>query len=90
MSMLKDNQIFVGFCAFTGSFENAKKSIKNKIINKGCDYLFANPIDKEDQGFGFLANEGWLFDTHNMEHYLEKTSKIELANNLITQIISPN
>ena len=92
MSMLKkDNQIFVGFCAFTGSIENAKKSIKNKIINKGCDLLFANPIDKEDQGFGETAkNEGWLFDKQNMQYYLEKTSKIELANNLITKIIGPN
>lgn len=30
---------------------------------KGCDLLFANPIDIEDQGFGPQAkNEGWLFD----------------------------
>lgn len=64
-------------------------TIKEKIIQKGCDYLFANPIDLEGQGFGFLAqNEGWLFDTNNMEHYINKTSKIDLANKLITQIIS--
>ena len=58
---------------------------------KGCDLLFANPIDIEDQGFGPLSkNEGWLFDKKNMENYLEKTSKIELANNLIDEIISTN
>ena len=85
----KDNQVFVGFCAFTGSIKEARKSIKEKIIQKGCDYLFANPIDLEDQGFGFLAqNQGWLFDTRKMEHYIKKTSKIDLANKLITQIIS--
>ncbi len=85
----KDNQVFVGFCAFTGSIEEARMTIKEKIIQKGCDYLFANPIDLEGQGFGFLAqNEGWLFDTNNMEHYINKTSKIDLANKLITQIIS--
>ena len=85
----KENQIFVGFCAFTGSFKSAKKTIKEKIMLKGCDLLFANPIDIEDQGFGPLAkNEGWLFDKKNMENYLEKTSKIELANNLINEIIS--
>jgi phosphopantothenoylcysteine decarboxylase/phosphopantothenate--cysteine ligase len=85
----KDNQVFVGFCAFTGSIEEARITIKKKIIQKGCDYLFANPIDLEGQGFGFLAqNEGWLFDTKNMEHYINKTSKIDLANKLITQIIS--
>jgi len=85
----KDNQVFVGFCAFTGSIEEARITIKEKIIQKGCDYLFANPIDLEGQGFGFLAlNEGWLFDTNNMEHYIDKTSKIDLANKLISQIIS--
>ncbi len=87
----KDNQVFVGFCAFTGSIEEARIPIKEKIIQKGCDYLFANPIDIEGQGFGFLSqNEGWLFDTKSMEHYIKKTSKIDLANKLISQIISEN
>ena len=85
----KENQIFVGFCAFTGSFKNARKNIKEKLMIKGCDLLFANPIDIKDQGFGPLAkNEGWLLDKKNMENHLEKTSKLELANNLINQIIS--
>ena len=87
----KDNQLFVGFCAFTGSIEEARITIKEKIFQKGCDYLFANPIDIAGQGFGFLAqNEGWLFDTENMEHHIKKTSKIDLANKLLTQIISLN
>ena len=87
----KENQIFVGFCAFTGPFKNARKTIREKIRNKGCDLIFANPIDIEYQGFGPLAkNEGWLFHRKNMENHLEKTSKIELANNLINQIISIN
>ena len=87
----KDNQVFVGFCAFTGSIEEARISIKKKIRQKGCDYLFANPIDLPGQGFGVLAhNEGWLFDKQNMEHYIKKTSKIDLANKLITQIITVN
>ena len=85
----KVNQVFVGFCAFTGSIKEAQISIKEKILQKGCDYLFANPIDIEGQGFGFLAqNEGWLFDTKNREHYIKKTSKIDLANKLINEIIS--
>ena len=42
--------------------------IKEKIVLKDCDLLFANPIDIEGQGFGPLAkNEGWLFDQKNME-----------------------
>ena len=87
----KENQIFVGFCAFTGSIKSARKTIKEKIKHKGCDLIFANPIDIEDQGFGQLAkNEGWLFDKRDMENHIKKTSKIELANNLINQIISCN
>ena len=85
----KASQIFVGFCAFTGSIANARETIRGKIINKGCDLLFANPIDVEGQGFGELAqNEGWLFDKKEMEYHIEKTSKINLANNLLDQIIS--
>jgi len=84
-----EHQVFVGFCAFTGSIEEAKITIKEKIKQKGCDYLFANPIDLEGQGFGFLAqNEGWLFDRENQKSHFKKTSKIDLANKLITQIIS--
>jgi len=87
----KETQIFVGFCAFTGPIQKARKAIKEKIILKGCDLLFANPIDIEEQGFGpFAKNEGWLFDKKDMENHIEKTSKIELANNLINQIISTN
>ena len=85
----KNNQVFVGFCAYTGPIEKAKKMIKEKITKKGCDFLFANPIDIKKQGFGELAkNEGWLFDKENLESHIENTSKIDLANKLITQIIS--
>ena len=81
----------MGFCAFTGSIKEARITIKKKIIQKGCDYLFANPIDLEGQGFGVLAqNEGWLFDKKIMEYHIKKTSKIDLANKLITQITSIN
>ena len=85
----KNNQVFVGFCAFTGPIEKARKTIREKIRSKGCDFLFANPIDISGQGFGSSAqNEGWLFDEKEMEYHIEKTSKIDLANKLITQIIS--
>ena len=85
----KYNQVFVGFCAFTGPIEKARMTIKEKIINKGCDYIFANPIDLIGQGFGSMsANEGWLFDRKNIEQHIKKTSKIDLANKLITKVIS--
>ena len=53
--------------------------------------IFANPIDIEGQGFGQdVKNEGWLFDKNGKEFHIDKTSKIDLANQLINQIISIN
>ena len=85
----KNNQLFIGFCAFSGSLENLRPIIKNKLHNKNCDLIFANPIDVEGQGFGYSAqNEGWLFDKYAMEFHIKKTSKFDLANKLINKIIS--
>ena len=87
----RSNQIFMGFCAFTGSLENLRKIIQKKFDIKGCDLIFANPIDIDGQGFGYSSkNEGWLFDNKGMEDFIEKTSKIDLANKLIDKIISIN
>ncbi len=88
-SLKRKNQVYMGFCAFTGSFENLKETIKQKFAIKGCDLIFANPIDIVGQGFGEGSeNEGWLFNTKGLECYIEKTSKLDLANKLINRIIS--
>ena len=88
-SLKRKNQIYIGFCAFTGTFENLKETIKQKFAIKGCDLIFANPIDIVGQGFGEGSkNEGWLFDKKGLEYYIEKSSKLDLANKLINRIIS--
>jgi len=85
----KDNQTFIGFCAFSGPLEKLRPIIMNKLNNKNCDLIFANPIDLEGQGFGYLAqNEGWLFDKDEVVFHIKKTSKLDLANQLINKIIS--
>lgn len=87
----KNNQVFVGFCAYTGDYKNLKLIVEDKFNTKGCDFIFANPIDLEGQGFGIHAeNEGWLFSRSGKEKYIEKTSKIYLAHQLINKIISVN
>ncbi len=87
--MKKNNQKFIGFCAFTGNKENLKNIIAQKFKIKGCDLIFANPIDVDGQGFGeYSDNEGWLFNKDGLEYYFEKTTKLDLANKLINQIIS--
>ena len=88
-SLKRNNQLYIGFCAFTGTFENLKETIKQKFAIKGCDLIFANPIDIVGQGFGEGSkNEGWLFDKKGLEYYIEKSSKLDLANKLINRIIS--
>ena len=88
-SLKRKNQVFIGFCAFTGTFENLRETIKQKFEIKGCDLIFANPIDIVGQGFGEGSeNEGWLFDKKGLEYYIEKSSKLDLANKLINRIIS--
>tara|TARA_Y100000589_G_C27097049_1_gene606406 strand:- start:21 stop:893 length:873 start_codon:yes stop_codon:yes gene_type:complete len=88
-SLKKQNQKFIGFCAYTGGLKDLREIIKKKFEKKGCDLIFANPIDLNGQGFGeYAENEGWLFDNKGFEHYIEKTSKLDLANKLISRIIS--
>ena len=90
-SLKRKNQVFIGFCAFSGSLENLRETIKQKFEIKGCDLIFANPIDIVGQGFGEGSkNEGWLFDKKGYECYIKKSSKLELANRLINRIISIN
>ena len=85
----KSNQVFIGFCAYTGNLKDLRLIIQDKFNIKGCDFIFANPIDIEGQGFGLYSeNEGWLFSNTGTEKHLEKTLKINLANELINQIIS--
>ena len=73
----KNNQIFMGFCAFTGDLEKLRVTVKDKFEKKGCDLIFANPIDIEGQGFGENAkNEGWLFDKKGKEVFIDIGSAI--------------
>ena len=88
-SLKRKNQIFIGFCAFTGNLEDLRETIKQKFEIKGCDLIFANPIDIVGQGFGEGSeNEGWLFDKKGLEYYFKKSDKLDLANKLINRIIS--
>ena len=88
-SLKRKNQLFIGFCAFSGTLEDLRETIKQKFQIKGCDLIFANPIDIIGQGFGERSeNEGWLFDKRGLECYFEKSSKLYLANKLINRIIS--
>ena len=79
----KENQIIIGFCAES---ENLLNYAKEKIDKKGCDYLVANDISRKDIGFGSDENEIYILDkNHNIKHF-EKSSKQEIAKNILEYI----
>lgn len=79
----RDNQIVVGFCAES---QNLLENANIKIDNKGCDYLIANDISRNDIGFSSEDNEVYIIDkTHNIKH-LEKSSKDNIAKQILEYI----
>ncbi len=79
----KENQIIIGFCAESVNLLNYAKE---KIDKKGCDYLVANDISRKDIGFGADENEIYILDkNHDIKHF-EKSSKQEIAKNILEYI----
>ena len=83
-SKKKDGQTIIGFCAES---QNLLEFAKNKIDKKGCDYLVANDISRNDIGFGADENEIYILDkSHNIKHF-EKATKQQVAKNILEYIL---
>ena len=82
-----NDQLILGFSALSGSDEKIQQRGQEKRLAKGCDLLFANPIDRVNQGFGENPNEGFLLGPENLSIKIKKQSKFQLANKLIDQIL---
>ena len=83
-SKKKDGQTIIGFCAES---QNLLEFAKNKIDKKGCDYLVANDISRNDIGFGADENEIYiLHKSHNIKHF-EKATKQQIAKNILEYIL---
>ena len=83
-SKKKDGQTIIGFCAES---QNLLEFAKNKIDKKGCDYLVANDISRNDIGFGADENEIYILDkSHNIKHF-EKATKQQIAKNILEYIL---
>ncbi len=72
----KTHQCIIGFCAES---ENLIENAKEKITKKGCDYLIANDISRNDIGFGSEDNEVVILDKNGGMKRLEKASKSVIA-----------
>ena len=83
ISSKKTHQIVVGFCAES---ENLIQNAKEKIAQKGCDYLIANDISRKDVGFGADDNEVTILDKNGRETKLEKAPKSVIARKILEHI----
>ena len=76
-------QVILGFAAHSG---DVLPQARAKWARKGCDLLFANPIDQPAAGFGSELNQGWLLGPGRSEERLEPMSKLALAHRLLTAL----
>ena len=76
-------QRILGFAAQSG---DVLPQAQAKFARKGCDLLFANPIDQADAGFGSATNQGWLVGPGDAVERLEPMGKLPLAHRLLTAL----
>lgn len=77
----------IGFCAES---ENLLTNAKEKISQKGCDYLIANDISRKDIGFGSDENEVHILNENGGIEKIEKASKENIAIEILKRIWSTN
>jgi phosphopantothenoylcysteine decarboxylase/phosphopantothenate--cysteine ligase len=78
-------QLLFGFAAYTG---NGLDQARQKFENKGCDLLFANPVDQPGLGFGSTSNQGWLLRKGAEPLALGPCGKLALAHQLLGALAS--
>ena len=76
-------QVLVGFAAHSGE---VLPQAQAKFERKGCELLFANPIDQDGVGFAAPANQGWLLQQDAIPEALGPCSKLELAHLLLDRL----
>ena len=62
--------------------ENAEKKIKNK----GCDYIIANDISKQNSGFGSDYNEVYIVDRNLNKKFIERAPKEIIAKSILEKV----
>jgi hypothetical protein len=76
-------QRLLGFAAYSGT---DLQPVRAKFARKGCDLLFANPIDSPGAGFAASTNAGWLLGPGPQENRLEPASKLAIAHRLLSAL----
>ncbi len=76
-------QRILGFAAHSG---DVLPQAQAKFARKGCDLLFANPIDRPGAGFAAAGNQGWLLGPGDAEEPITPQSKLAVAHRLLTAL----
>jgi phosphopantothenoylcysteine decarboxylase/phosphopantothenate--cysteine ligase len=76
-------QAILGFGAHSGDVPSQARA---KFARKGCDLLFANPIDRPGAGFSATTNEGWLLGPGAAVRRIEPATKLAIAHHLLTAL----
>jgi phosphopantothenoylcysteine decarboxylase / phosphopantothenate---cysteine ligase len=80
VSQRPPGQRILGFAAHSGDVLPQSRA---KFRRKGCDLLFANPIDQPGAGFAAATNQGWLLGPGDGERPLAPMGKLALAHRLL-------
>ena len=76
-------QPILGFAAQSG---DVLSQAREKFLRKGCDLLFANPIDQPGAGFASATNQGWLLGPAEAVERLDPMGKLPLAHLLLSAL----
>ena len=83
-------QKLLGFAALTGDDQTILQRAERKRLDKGCDLLMANPIDRDGEGFDAQVNGGWLIGEGGMVRRLPVVAKLALAHQLLDSLLELN
>jgi len=79
-------QILVGFAAQTGDLI---KPAREKLQQKNLDYIVANPVDRQESGFGSDDNQCLVLGRAGYEQEIPLCSKRQLAHYLLDIVLHP-
>ena len=83
----RPGQLVLGFSALTGDDTHLLEKAERKRLEKGCDLMMVNPVDRDGQGFGDQPNGGWLLG-EGWNRNLPVTTKLTLSHQLLDALFN--
>ena len=83
----RPGQLVLGFSALTGDDTHLLEKAESKRLEKGCDLMMVNPVDRDGQGFGDQPNGGWLLG-EGWNRNLPVTTKLTLSHQLLDALFN--